>query len=79
MDPVENLGPVVATYVRDTSKWADWQNDYRLGLILIMPPREVSDLIDPLRREVRPEISFQLQDPRFGIGSAAPGDDPLSR
>ena len=44
----------MVTYVADTSKWEDWQKDYRLGLILIMPPREVSKLIDPLRSEHDP-------------------------
>ena len=34
-------------YAADTSKWEDWQRDYRLGLI--MPPPEVSRQIDPLR------------------------------
>ena len=37
------------TYTTDTSKWEDWQRDYRLGLILIMPPEEVARQIDPLR------------------------------
>jgi len=37
------------TYTTDTSEWEDWQCDYRLGLILIMPPEEVSRQIDPLR------------------------------
>ena len=36
-------------YTEDTSKWENWQRDYRLGLILIMPPPEVSQQIDPLR------------------------------
>jgi len=45
----------MVTYVTDTSKWEDWQKDYRLGLILIMPPREVSRLIDPLRSKYDPK------------------------
>ena len=36
-------------YVTETSSWEDWYRDYRLGLILIMPPEEVSRQIDPLR------------------------------
>jgi len=36
------------TYTTDTSKWEDWQHDYRLGLILIVPPEEVARQIDPL-------------------------------
>jgi 2'-5' RNA ligase len=41
-------------YAADTSKWEDWQRDYRLGLILIMPPPEVSRQIDPLRAKYDP-------------------------
>jgi len=37
------------TYATNTSKWEDWQHDYRLGLILIMPPEEVAQKINPLR------------------------------
>ena len=40
---------IVIPYVEDTSKWEDWQRDYRFGLILIMPPPEVSQEIDLLR------------------------------
>ena len=42
-------------YARNTHRWEDWQLDYRLGLILIMPPKEVSDLIDPLRERYDPK------------------------
>jgi hypothetical protein len=41
-------------YVTDTSKWVEWQRDYRLGLILIMPPEHVSRQIDPLRAKHDP-------------------------
>ena len=44
----------MVTYVTDTSKWEKWQRDYRLGLILIMPPEEVSRQIDPLRAKHDP-------------------------
>lgn len=36
-------------YVLDTTNWEVWQMDYRLGLILIIPPPKVSNQIDPLR------------------------------
>lgn len=36
-------------YVDDTSKWENWQRDYRLGVILILPPPDVSREIDLLR------------------------------
>lgn len=65
------------TYAANTSKREDWQRDYRLGLILIMPPQEVSQQIDPLRakhdprafpcrsdplrREMTPEIDEELR------------------
>ena len=42
------------TYVEDTSKWEDWQRNYRLGLILILPPPDVSREIDLLRARYDP-------------------------
>jgi hypothetical protein len=50
---------MMVTYVTDTSKWEEWQVDYRLGLILIMPPPEVSSLIDPLRARYDP-VAFAI-------------------
>ena len=41
-------------YTIDTSKWESWQRDYRLGLLLIMPPKEVSEKTDPLRAKYDP-------------------------
>jgi 2'-5' RNA ligase len=41
-------------YAEDTSYWENWQRDYRLGLILIMTPIEVSKQIDPLRSKYDP-------------------------
>jgi 2'-5' RNA ligase len=41
-------------YVTDTSSWEKWQRDYRLGLILIMPPEEVAVQINPLRAKYDP-------------------------
>lgn len=41
-------------YVKDTSKWLDWQRDYRFGVILIIPPHEVSAVIDPVRAQFDP-------------------------
>ncbi len=49
----EGRKPVI-TYTTDTAKWEDWQRDYRLGLILIMPPEEVTRQIDPLRARYDP-------------------------
>lgn len=42
------------TYVNDTSKWEDWQRDYRLGIILILPPPEVSEEVNRLRSRYDP-------------------------
>jgi hypothetical protein len=44
----------MVTYVMKPSNWEKWQRDYRLGLILIMPPQEVSQQIDPLRKKYDP-------------------------
>ena len=44
----------MVTYVTDTSGWEAWQCDYRLGLILIMPPEDVAQQIDPLRKRYDP-------------------------
>ncbi len=44
----------VIKYVTDTSKWEDWQRDYRLGVILILPPSDVSREIDLLRARYDP-------------------------
>ena len=43
-----------SSYVEDTSKWLDWQRDYRFGLILIIPPPEVSAVIDEVRAKYDP-------------------------
>jgi hypothetical protein len=62
----------MVTYVTDTSRWESWQCDYRLGLILIMPPEEVSQQINPLRARYDPQA--------FGICPAHISlSDPLRR
>ena len=45
-------------YVTDTSKWKEWQKDYRLGLILILPPPEVASIINPLKLKYDPESYY---------------------
>ena len=42
-------------YAEHTDGWEDWRLDYRLGLILILPPQHVSDLIDHMRRKYDPK------------------------
>ncbi len=42
------------TYVNNTSTWEDWQRAYRLGIILILPPPEVSEEINRLRARYDP-------------------------
>lgn len=41
-------------YVTDTSSWKKWQCDYRLGLILIMPPDDVGREVNRLRAKYDP-------------------------
>ena len=62
----------MVTYVEDTSNWAEWQRDYRLGLILIMPPQEVAQQIDPLREHHDP-YAFAICPTHISIS------DPLLR
>ena len=49
------------TCVQDTSDWEDWQRDYRFGLILIIPPHEVSAVIDPVRKKIDPRSAAMCQ------------------
>ena len=39
----------MTVYAQNIETWEPWQRDYRLGLILILPPREVSEPVDALR------------------------------
>ena len=41
-------------YAEDTAAWEEWQRDYRLGLILILPPPEVARVFDRLRQKYDP-------------------------
>jgi len=45
---------MIVPYVTDTSRWESWQCDYRLGLILIMPPEEVGGPVNALREKYDP-------------------------
>ena len=60
------------TYTTDITKWEDWQRDYRFGLILIMPPEEVSRQIDPLRAKNDP-YAFAICPTHISVS------DPLQR
>lgn len=62
----------MVAYAMDTSRWEDWQRDYRLGLILIMPPQEVSQQIDPLRAKYDPR-SYAICPTHISVS------DPLRR
>ena len=64
--------PDMIPYVKDTSKWEDWQRDYRFGLILIMPPPEVSQEIDLLRAKYDPRSAASC-------GTHISLSDPLSQ
>lgn len=59
-------------FLKDTSHWEDWQQDYRLGLILIMPPPEVSQQIDALKAQYDPQ-SFAYCSTHISVS------DPLRR
>jgi hypothetical protein len=59
-------------YVTNTSGWASWQNDYKYGLILILPPLAVSSIIEPLRSKYDPG-SFASAPTHISIS------DPLRR
>jgi len=41
-------------YVTDTSSWKKWQCDYRLGLILILPPEDAGREVNRLRAKYDP-------------------------
>ena len=41
-------------YATDVSHWQQWQREYRLGLILILPPDAIGKQVDALRREHDP-------------------------
>jgi 2'-5' RNA ligase len=45
---------MIVNYVTDTSTWIDWQRDYRLGLILILPPADVGGPVNALRAKYDP-------------------------
>ncbi len=69
------------TYVTDTTKWEDWQRGYRLGVILILPPRDVSREIDLLRERYDPRSAawcpahISLSDPLSREMSPALADE----
>jgi hypothetical protein len=49
------------TYVTDTSTWEPWQQEYRYGLILIMPPPDVMAIMDSLRCKFDPRSAAICQ------------------
>ena len=69
-------------YVTDTSKWEKWQRDYRLGLILIMPPEEVAKPVNALRSKYDPKsyancpAHITLSDP-LGLEMTAERDEEI--
>lgn len=60
------------SYAEDLSKWEEWQCDYRLGLMLILPPADVSQQIDLLRAKYDAR-SFAISPTHISLS------DPLSR
>lgn len=71
-------------YTTDTSRWEEWQRDYRLGLILIMPPEEVAKPINALRSKYDPKAyaschaHITLSDP-LGLEMTAGRDAEIRR
>ena len=61
-----------SVYATKMSGWKAWQRDYRLGLILILPPEEIAVRIDRLREEHDP-ISVATSPAHISLS------DPLSR
>lgn len=47
------------SYAENLSDWQDWQRDYRLGLLLILPPPEIAREVDALRARYDPR-SFSI-------------------
>ena len=47
-------------YVTDTSHWEDWQREYRLGLILILPPDDIGKQVEQGRAGVNPYVICRL-------------------
>jgi 2'-5' RNA ligase len=45
---------MMVKYATDTSAWQKWRRDYRLGIILIMPPDEVAGPVNALRAKYDP-------------------------
>ena len=44
-------------YAANTSRWEEWQREYRLGLILILPPDAIAKQVDALRQEHDPKAA----------------------
>lgn len=62
----------MVSYAEEMSDWEQWQRDYRLGVILILPPPEVAQQIDPLRAKYDPR-SFATSPTHISV------TDPLSK
>jgi 2'-5' RNA ligase len=75
---------MMVEYVIDTFKWEKWQRDYRLGLILIMPPDAVARQVNPLRAKYDPRTyaycpaHITLSDP-LGLEMTPERDAEVSR
>lgn len=46
---------LVAEYVRDTSNWEDWKQEYQYGALYIFPPDEIRQNINQLRSKYDPK------------------------
>ncbi len=50
----QSVSPATIRYADDTSGWADWQRDYRFGVLLILPPSDIARKLDRLRQRYDP-------------------------
>ena len=46
---------LVAEYVRDTSNWEDWKQEYQYGALYIFPPDDIRQVVNQLRSKYDPK------------------------
>ena len=49
------MGKIMIPYASDTSRWEPWQREYRLGVILILPPDGVGARVNAVRQAHDPK------------------------
>ena len=46
---------MITPYTADVSHWADWQQEYRFGVLLIFPPEPLLTQVNTLRARYDPQ------------------------